>query len=885
MPTEFGLRNKEIKVTFGRRNRKSVSNFADAATNDDDKWSSDSIVEKTKNTEENRDEEGESSELTSGYVSLIKRAREHKQVTKDKDIATPTEAAKYKTTTQDTKKSPNETFPASSPSQKSRTSAEEQKNSATNSEKPQSSLEDIFASFLGNSTIELSQDSTPKNSPARSKIAHSLKRAHTDSEYSTSKPKRSNLFGSLHEDDDAHEDTWTPVIFTDRIPVRSNMSSSEISKLSVADIMKSDLLEMEVDSSEGKESNDKVDKPINAAVTNASTSRGNTSHEKDGKSKGKKSNKTYRQKSDITLESTSNLSPPTFSRAKTDLDATPRKSILARKHNSPNTSSAATLNSDRVRALAESDRRWDGDASERDLVDDVDENATDLKSQHELRELGESKRFNDEMEYVLGGLDPTQSLSVRRTSCLELARKLLSGNFSMKLRAHNFIPKIYELLREQNDSIILSCRAFMLYLLVQDKRNLEFLPLEDHCMELLLKLLTIDPDPLAQLNWGSTKSEKRLIKELREVVVASKAVLAQNSISVKSLAARALLSILSRKTRNDEVAREKVRESGILEVVCDILEQYLEPMDQQLSGLSHVKLEYEAFLESGPYLRILESATQFCPANQDVVAQYKSIFRRLLILALFFQVEVSSDNSHKVIQTMDSISGVLRLLINLTNEHEESSRLVSDAPGLYVIMRLVAFSQNNLLKFPDASMNETLSASKYDISLLAIGLLINIVDANNQCKNAIREAEFCSNESCHAQFTVTCQCSKKLALEYLIEFYIRIQNGADSTEHNVLVAYVALLLGCLMKENQSNQRFIVNLLPERSVQSLVTILEEFLQFNEMIGGGSVSQTCEFGSIAELEMAATGESPSPDKPKSIADAFNDIINFLKTLLVE
>lgn len=39
------------------------------------------------------------------------------------------------------------------------------------------------------------------------------------------------------------------------------------------------------------------------------------------------------------------------------------------------------------------------------------------------------------------------------TSCIDLARKLLDTNFTMKLRAHDFIPKIYQDMRAEDDAV------------------------------------------------------------------------------------------------------------------------------------------------------------------------------------------------------------------------------------------------------------------------------------------------------------------------------------------------------------------------------------------------------------------------------------------------
>src|SRR4051812_37291213 len=51
-------------------------------------------------------------------------------------------------------------------------------------------------------------------------------------------------------------------------------------------------------------------------------------------------------------------------------------------------------------------------------------------------------------------------------SCIDLARKLLDTNFTMKLRAHNFIPQIYLSMRAEDDAVGVFWFVVVLFCLV-----------------------------------------------------------------------------------------------------------------------------------------------------------------------------------------------------------------------------------------------------------------------------------------------------------------------------------------------------------------------------------------------------------------------------------
>lgn len=70
-----------------------------------------------------------------------------------------------------------------------------------------------------------------------------------------------------------------------------------------------------------------------------------------------------------------------------------------------------------------------------------------LSSITDLRSKGESRRFTDEVGYLLEGLDPSSDLSVRRGSALDIVVKLCDQSFWRKARAAGLLTRVWELMR------------------------------------------------------------------------------------------------------------------------------------------------------------------------------------------------------------------------------------------------------------------------------------------------------------------------------------------------------------------------------------------------------------------------------------------------------
>ncbi|KAF9113738.1 hypothetical protein BGX27_000899 [Mortierella sp. AM989] len=74
-----------------------------------------------------------------------------------------------------------------------------------------------------------------------------------------------------------------------------------------------------------------------------------------------------------------------------------------------------------------------------------------LKASHELWEVGQNHKFKDEIEYILDGIRSAKRLKIRRTSCIELGRSMLKHEFTTQVKAHQYMPVIFEIICNDRD--------------------------------------------------------------------------------------------------------------------------------------------------------------------------------------------------------------------------------------------------------------------------------------------------------------------------------------------------------------------------------------------------------------------------------------------------
>ena len=137
-----------------------------------------------------------------------------------------------------------------------------------------------------------------------------------------------------------------------------------------------------------------------------------------------------------------------------------------------------------------------------------------VKKAHQIQDSGEFQEFNDDVDYILGGLGARNSLSTRCLSTITLASKCMEPSFRMHLRAHGTVTKFFGELRDapKNSSLAL-CASTVLFVLSQDRLNMD---LDRDSLELMLNLLDTD-SKIKDALVGSGMDERELQKNKQKV--------------------------------------------------------------------------------------------------------------------------------------------------------------------------------------------------------------------------------------------------------------------------------------------------------------------------------------------------------------------------------
>ncbi|ESO06517.1 hypothetical protein HELRODRAFT_160697 [Helobdella robusta] len=125
----------------------------------------------------------------------------------------------------------------------------------------------------------------------------------------------------------------------------------------------------------------------------------------------------------------------------------------------------------------------------------------DVKQAHECQESGETQEFEDDIEFIMDGLNPKQKLSI---SALSLLSKCTSSVFRMHLRAHGTLSQVFKSLSDAPDCPALSlCVACLFFLMSRDRL---FVDMERSSYELMLKLLDVDDSISTSLSTSNKSS-------------------------------------------------------------------------------------------------------------------------------------------------------------------------------------------------------------------------------------------------------------------------------------------------------------------------------------------------------------------------------------------
>ncbi|KAF9540258.1 hypothetical protein EC957_004460 [Mortierella hygrophila] len=475
-----------------------------------------------------------------------------------------------------------------------------------------------------------------------------------------------------------------------------------------------------------------------------------------------------------------------------------------------------------------------------------------LRASHELRETGQNHQFRDEIEYILDGIRTKDRPKIRRTSCLDLARSMLKLEFADLFRFHNYMSVVFETIRTDRDpyndlkdivkqsgiitkgqkvlakSIVLSTMTGIIEesVALQDAETLSLIEQHPDFINTVIDILVDDLAWIKQpsatpgvflpdvLDIGRIQNCLCILERLSLVSKTPATVLADNarvfplfvqlitlcrahafqypqhtdSMNLMLHALRLLINV----TNGFEPCCENLAQSGSISVLTQNIIQFYGHCRNYIPGETEV-----ATTMSG---------------GQDLMDDVERIH--------WTRAESRSDSgfSFEMMTPGATPSRRDRDEFRMSNETDDLEAALK-AEGL--------LSSRPSVKEVKI---ENDANGWYDILLLSIGLLINMLETNVRRRHQLTDQAI--GLDCNAIgdcFIRECQCDKSTdALERLVEIYNTEATISEMTENQVLAAYLALLLGCAVGGNPENETRLYQSIHEQSLVPMVDLLRDFM---------------------------------------------------------
>lgn len=389
-----------------------------------------------------------------------------------------------------------------------------------------------------------------------------------------------------------------------------------------------------------------------------------------------------------------------------------------------------------------------------------------VKKAYQCHESGETKDFNDDIDYLLEGVQPSNPIGARCLSVVGLASKCMVPAFRMHLRAHGIVCKFFSALADAPfDPSLSLCTATLFFVLSQDRLTMD---LDASTLSLMLQLFESDTQQGDGGLTSTRSSSSELIERHREKVQQLCEQMQQkghakhlnlNRVNTGTLALETLLSLTSR--RAGEWFKEELRLQGGLTHIVNTVSECLSYFGEGVTVLeSPTDFELEKLKKIDRCSRVLENVTYMNPDNQSYLLDFKgslmvASYVRLLLLCqssllvhpVLNEPTAGTGGSKMgegqitsvVLQNLrgpgavffSCLLSVLRVLLNMTHDSLLGSKDVGSQPGLLAAILLC------ILQVPKAVPTE----QRFDLLVLSLGLLINLVEHCEENRERLANTE------------------------------------------------------------------------------------------------------------------------------------------------
>ncbi|KAL3981714.1 Wings apart-like protein regulation of heterochromatin family protein [Acanthocheilonema viteae] len=508
----------------------------------------------------------------------------------------------------------------------------------------------------------------------------------------------------------------------------------------------------------------------------------------------------------------------------------------------------------------------------------------DVKDAHECLKSGEQDDFSDDVKYILSTLlDPSSSNNLKCLSVISLAKKCVSSEFRRFFRSNNLISRTLKAIPDSPKSPSLAlCVSVVVYLLSRDTTSVF---VDASALRLFSQLLKLEnPNPNEECMRYS-KMAMDVLKEWLEKSFANTELkkvqfdITEKTLSPSFLILESLVYISARKHR------EQSLQSELLNV--GILQWIVSKMDKTVLRLLHEKISNEEMLLCLKVLercfRVLESATVCNEKNGAYLISHRGsalIQSCGRLMSLLFRTvgQLGDDTSELKEQNITCLNRMVGLLMSLSYENElccTKLGQMNDFLSLcvssftYLVPKYVRKEkQFDLIVLLCSLLVNLLERCNFNRRKL-IGLTIPVYDLESKAERQEPTLKaFSQLFVCHESMARSIdeeldndlviedtpddsinheeeaeddgrlhRLPTELSEDEMVEAVQNAMNKASShMEDSVLASYFALLIGCLLLQNEESVNVVKAEMKNGKLVALIEQLQRFLEFIKLTNG-------------------------------------------------
>ncbi|KAI8894113.1 hypothetical protein BC833DRAFT_624262 [Globomyces pollinis-pini] len=433
-----------------------------------------------------------------------------------------------------------------------------------------------------------------------------------------------------------------------------------------------------------------------------------------------------------------------------------------------------------------------------------DDDKPKVKGSHELCRSGNSKMVLDEIHYLFEGItDP--SLNIKRSTSMEIFKKLSSYEFINNLRIHAKVKALYELLSKETDLIISMILIFQLQVLAEQPENIDAIISADFiswCFN-SFKIISTN-DPLIKL--PKKKYDKTIVEKFRSLVDGFGYYGKQCSTT------RVLCALLS---QGLNIADHK-------DIVISVLpdSQFIQYL---LKEFTLIQSEIRDGLDSVYYSDMFIPSIHYVAKLDNITESFRDpTFLNELMLKLFQLFDDFMDNeesTQSVIQPKATlIQQILQIFIHITTTNTVNIKLPDTFLGSLIIRAL--YTYRNL---PNAE-------NWLDFRLLIFELLSNLATIDSSNVTEILNSKSDVNCMFMAECRIKCKCDLPISIvEQLVQQLNSNTNDAQDPMHQISNIYLAIFLAHLIRGSAIRLTVL-----DSCRTQVMGILKEYLQVHDMV---------------------------------------------------